>query len=413
MGEHGKSMRPETAVIHAGQRPEPVTGAVMPPIVTSSTYAQRSPGEHSGFEYSRSHNPTRYALERMVANLEGSDIPEELDASCGGFAFSSGLAAIGTALELLDSGSRVVSMDDVYGGTNRLFRRVRERSQGLRFDFVDLTDGSAVDAALGSDVGMLWVETPTNPTMKVVDIGAVSAAAKRANPGCLVVVDGTFTSPVNQRPLDHGADIVMHSVTKYLNGHSDVVGGVLVTGDAELAGRLRFLQNAVGSVMGPFDAYLTLRGIKTLGVRIGRHNENALRIAGWLEGHEQVERVVYPGLASHPGHSVHEKQKAAGGGGGGMITFFIRGGLPAARAFLESVRVFALAESLGGVESLIEHPAIMTHASVPAEMREKLGISDSLIRLSVGIEDCDDLIADLEAGFAAASRVGSGAGATA
>jgi cystathionine gamma-lyase len=283
----------------------------------------------------------------------------------------------------------------------------------MDFAFCDLSDPGEAERAITADTAMVWIETPTNPTLKIVDIAAVAAMAKKANPACLVVVDGTFTSPINQRPLDHGADIVMHSVTKYLNGHSDVVGGLLVTGDAELAGKIRFLQNAVGSVMGPFDAYLTLRGMKTLAVRIARHNENASRIASWLEGHEQVERVVYPGLASHASHAVYEKQRAEGGGAGGMITFFIAGGLAAARAFLERVRVFALAESLGGVESLIEHPAIMTHASVPADMRERLGISDTLIRLSVGIEDADDLIADLEAGFAAAAEAAGAASATA
>lgn len=395
-----------TKVIHAGQRPEPVTGAVMPPIFTASTYVQPSPGEHSGFEYSRSHNPTRYALERMVAKLEGSEIDEAADVSCGGFAFSSGLAAIGTALELLDARSHVVSMDDVYGGTNRQFQRVRRRTQGLAFDFVDMTELSALREVLRPETGMVWIETPTNPTLKVVDIRAVCDVVKAAAPSCLVVIDGTFTSPVNQRPLDHGADIVMHSVTKYLNGHSDVVGGVLVTGDVTIAERLRFLQNAVGSVMSPFDAYMTLRGIKTLAVRIRQHNASAKRIAEYLSSHDMVERVVYPGLKDHPQYAVYNKQVVPGGGAGGMITFFIKGGLGEARAFLEAVEVFTLAESLGGVESLIEHPAIMTHASVPAEMREELGISDTLIRLSVGVEDTEDLLADIERGFAAAAKVG-------
>jgi cystathionine gamma-lyase len=401
-----------TKVIHAGQRPEPVTGAVMPPIFTASTYAQRSPGEHTGFEYTRSHNPTRYALERMVAKLEGSDIPEELDPSCGGFAFASGLAAIATVLELLDAGAHVVSMDDVYGGTNRQFQRVRKRSQGLRFDFIDMSDVKRVETALTPETGMVWIETPTNPTLKVVDIAAVRDVVKSTAPNALICVDGTFTSPVNQRPLEHGADIVMHSVTKYLNGHSDVVGGVLATSNPELAERLRFLQNAIGSVMSPFDSYMTLRGIKTLAVRIRQHNESALAIAEHLEHHDMVERVVYPGLTSHPQHAVHQKQVSAGGGGGGMITFFIKGGLPQARAFLEAVEVFTLAESLGGVESLVEHPAIMTHASVPADMREQLGISDRLIRLSVGVEDTADLIADVEKGLAAAAAV-SGSAVTA
>ncbi len=398
------AMRPATRTIHAGQHPEPVTGAVMPPIFTASTYVQPSPGKHAGFEYSRSHNPTRYALERMVALLEGSTITEDTDPSCGGFAFASGLAAIGTALELLPAGARVVSMDDVYGGTNRLYKQVRATTQNLNFDFVDLTDPAEIERAMTADTAMVWIETPTNPTLKVVDIAAVAQAAKRANPDCIVVVDGTFTSPINQRPLDHGADIVMHSVTKYLNGHSDVVGGVLATSDPDLAARIRFLQNAIGSVMGPFDAYLTLRGIKTLDLRIQKHNASAMHIAQYLENHDQVERVVYPGLASHPQHDIYKKQLAKGGGPGGMITFFIDGGLEAARKFLEAVKIFTLAESLGGVESLIEHPAIMTHASVPADMRETLGISDTLIRLSVGVEDVEDLIADLETGFAAAKK---------
>ncbi len=411
MSEHA-NLRIASQVIHAGQHPEPITGAVMPPIFTSTTYAQESPGVHKGFEYSRSHNPTRYALERMIAKLEGSTIAEDTDPSCGGFAFASGLAAMATALELIDAGSHIISMDDIYGGSNRLLQKVRQRTQNLDIDFVDLTDESKLRAAMRPDTAMLWVETPTNPTLKIVDIARVAQIAHEVNPKCLVVVDNTFCSPVNQRPLEHGADIVMHSSTKYVNGHSDVVGGILVTGKPEIAERLRFLQNAIGSVMGPFDAYLTLRGLKTLDVRIRRHNASALRIAKHLEASDLVDRVVYPGLESHPQHGVYKKQmEATGGGGTGMITFFIKGGLEPAKAFLETVSIFTLAESLGGIESLIEHPAIMTHASVPPEQRAVLGIDDALIRLSVGIEDCDDLIADVDRALEAASaKMGTMAG---
>jgi len=382
-----------TDVIHAGQHNEPITGAVMPPIFTSSTYAQESPGVHKGFEYTRSHNPTRYAMERMVAKLESSGIDESDDPSCGGFAFASGLAAIGTVLELIDSGATVIAMDDLYGGTNRLFSKVRERTQGLKFDYVDLADLSAFEAAMSADVAMVWIETPTNPTLKLADLAELSRIAKAKNPNVIVACDNTFATPINQRPLELGCDIVMHSITKYMNGHSDVVGGVLVTNRKDISDQLRFLQNAVGSVMSPFDAYLTLRGIKTLDVRMCRHNESASRIAAHLESHPAVERVVFPGLESHPQHELYRKQMS---GPSGMITFFIRGGLDEARLFLENVRIFALAESLGGVESLVEHPAIMTHASVPADQREQLGISDTLIRLSIGVEDCGDLIADID-----------------
>lgn len=395
-----RPMRPDTNVVHAGQRPEAVTGAVMPPIFTASTYAQESPGVHTGYEYTRSHNPTRYALERMVAKLEGSAVTEAEDASCGGFAFASGMAAIGTALELLDAGSKVVAMDDLYGGTNRLFSRVRERSQNLEIAYTDLSDPDW-DRAMCAKTAMVWVETPTNPTLKLVDLGAVAERAREVNPGVLLVCDNTFCSPINQRPLEHGFDIVMHSTTKYLNGHSDAVGGMLVAKTPELAERLRFLQNSIGAVMGPFDSYLVLRGIKTLALRMRRHNESGMRIAEYLESHEMVDRVVYPALASHPQHDVYRKQMT---GASGMITFFIKGDIDTARVFLENVKVFTLAESLGGVESLIEHPAIMTHASVPPEQRKALGISDTLIRLSVGIEDCDDLIEDLEVAFSAVAN---------
>jgi len=397
MAHDTSKLRIGTQVIHAGQHPDPTTGAVMPPIYTSSTYAQESPGVHKGFEYSRSHNPTRYALERMVARLEGSAIAESDDPSCGGFAFASGMAAIGTALELIDSGDPVVAMDDLYGGTNRLFSRVRERSQGIKVSYVDMTDLGRLDAALTPATKLVWVETPTNPTLKLADLRAIADLARRKSPRALLCCDNTFSSPVNQTPLTLGFDMVMHSTTKYLGGHSDVVGGMLATGDLALAQRLRFLQNAIGSVMGPFDAYLTLRGVKTLALRMERHNASALRIAQWLEKHAAVERVVYPFLPSHPQHELARRQQR---GGGGMITIYLRGGLDASRRMLEKVRIFALAESLGGVESLIEHPAIMTHASVPADQRKTLGISDALVRLSVGIEDPDDLIADLEQALA-------------
>lgn len=402
---HGNELKLDTMVVHAGQRPEETTGAVMPPIFTSSTYAQVSPGVHKGFDYSRAQNPTRYALERMVARLEGSTIAEHVDPSCGGFAFASGMAATCTVLDLIDAGSHIVAMDDLYGGTTRLLRQVRQRTQGLEISFVDMSKPGAIDGAVRKDTALVWLETPTNPTLKLADIKAIADAAHRANPKCIVAVDNTFATPINQRPLLLGADVVVHSVTKYLNGHSDVIGGVVVTNQPALAERIRFIQKSAGGVLGPFDSYLTLRGIKTLGVRIARHNASALRIAQFLERHECVERVVYPGLASHPQHALARQQMTGPGGGGtGMITFFIKGGLDAARTFLENVRIFSLAESLGGVESLIEHPAIMTHASVPPEMRAQLGISDTLIRLSVGVEDCDDLMSDLEGAFAAVQK---------
>ena len=394
-------MHPDTKVIHAGQRPEATTGAVMPPIFTASTYAQESPGVHKGFEYTRSHNPTRYALERMAAHLEGSQVSEDEDPSCGGFAFASGMAAIATALELLDAGAKVIAMDDLYGGTNRLFSRVRERTQNLKVHYTDLASPDWYKGTLCDKTAMVWVETPTNPTLKLADLAEIARLARQANPDVILVCDNTFGSPINQRPLEHGFDIVMHSTTKYLNGHSDAVGGLLVARTPILAARLRFLQNAIGSVMSPFDSYLVLRGIKTLALRMHRHNESGLRIAQHLEHHEMVERVVYPALPSHPQHGIYRKQMT---GASGMITFFIKGDIETARVFLENVRIFTLAESLGGVESLIEHPAIMTHASVPPDQRRTLGISDTLIRLSVGIEDCDDLIADLDRAFAACAK---------
>ena len=391
----------ESRCVHGGQHPDPVTGAVMPAIATSSTFIQESPGVHKGFEYSRSHNATRFAFERAIANLESSGLSEEQERTCGGFAFASGLAAISTCLEMLDTGDTLVSMDDVYGGTHRLFSKVRQRSAGLAPVYVDLTNPALFEAAIQKKKpGMVWVETPTNPTLKVVDLAAIATIAKKH--GIISVCDNTFATPMLQRPLEMGFDIVMHSVTKYLGGHSDVVGGALVTNRADLAEKLRFLQNAIGGVMGPFDAYLALRGVKTLAVRMQRHCESAMHIAQWLEKHPKVERVVYPGLASHAQHDVAKKQMQLAGkpAFGGMITIFIRGGLAESRRFLENVHMFALAESLGGVESLIEHPAIMTHASVPAESRKALGISDNLVRLSVGIEHQQDLINDLEKALA-------------
>jgi cystathionine gamma-lyase len=375
-----------TRAIHAGQAPDPTTGAIMPPIYATSTYVQESPGVHKGYEYSRTQNPTRMAYERCVADLEGGT---------QGFAFASGMAATGTILELLDSGSRVVAMDDLYGGTRRLFSGVRERSAGLQFAYVDLSDPKAAAEAIDSDTAMVWIETPTNPLLKLVDLAAIVALAKKS--GALVVVDNTFATPYLQRPLELGCDIVMHSATKFLNGHSDMVGGMVVVNDAALAERMAYLQNSIGSVAGPFDSFLALRGLKTLDVRMERHCHNALRIATWLEAHSKVERVIYPGLPSHPQHDLAGRQMP---GFGGIVTFFIKGDLDDARRFLERCEVFSLAESLGGVESLVDHPAIMTHASVPAAERAKLGISDTLIRLSVGIEDCNDLITDLDQALA-------------
>jgi cystathionine gamma-lyase len=388
-------------VIHGGQSPDPVTGAVMPPISLSSTYAQQSPGVHKGFEYSRSHNPTRYALERCIAALEGSTLPVDKDVTTGGFAFSSGLAAMGTCLELLDTGDHVIAMDDLYGGSYRLMTRVRERSMGLKVTYVDMVDATRIESAITPRTKMIWVETPTNPTLKLVDLQAVANIARSGGRNIITVCDNTFATPILQRPLEMGFDIVHHSATKYLGGHSDVVGGILVTNRPDLAENLRFMHNAIGSVMGPFDAYMVLRGIKTLALRIQRHGESAMKVATWLEQHPKVAKVVYPGLKSHPQHDLARRQMHFDGSPafGGMITMFLKGGLPESRRFLENVHLFALAESLGGVESLIEHPAIMTHASIPPENRAKLGISDTLVRVSVGIEDVDDLIADLKRGL--------------
>ena len=372
-----------TKAIHAGQFPDPATGAVMTPIYATSTYVQTSPGVHQGFEYSRTHNPTRFAYERCVAGLEGGS---------RGFAFASGLAATSTILELLDSGSHVVCMDDVYGGTFRLFERVRRRSAGLDFSFVDLTDPAAFEAAIKPNTRMVWVETPTNPMLKIVDLQAVSAIAKKH--GLLMVADNTFASPILQRPLEHGADIVMHSATKYLNGHSDMVGGMAVVGDnAELAEQMAFLQNSVGAVQGPFDSFLALRGLKTLHLRMRAHCENAAALAEWLRTHPAVEQVIYPGLEDHPQHALAARQMD---GFGGIVSIRVKGGFEGAKHFCERTHLFTLAESLGGVESLVNHPAVMTHASVPIERRAVLGIHDNLVRLSVGVESLDDLRGDLE-----------------
>ena len=382
-GHEGQDWRLGTKAIHAGQSHDPTTGAVMPPIYATSTYAQSSPGVHQGFEYSRTHNPTRFAYERCVAGLEGGT---------RGFAFASGLAATSTILELLDTGSHVVCMDDVYGGTFRLFERVRRRSAGLDFSFVDLTDPAAFEAAIRPETRMVWVETPTNPMLKIVDLQAVSAIAKKH--GLLMVVDNTFASPILQRPLEHGADIVMHSATKFLNGHSDMVGGMAVVGDnAELAEKMAFLQNSVGAVQGPFDSFLALRGLKTLHLRMRAHCENAQALAEWLQTHSAIEQVIYPGLASHPHHALAARQMD---GFGGIVSIRIKGGYAGAQRFCERTELFTLAESLGGVESLVNHPAVMTHASVPVERRAVLGIHDDLVRLSVGVEAVEDLRRDLE-----------------
>jgi cystathionine gamma-lyase len=371
-----------TRAIHAGQSPDPTTGAIMPPIYATSTYVQKSPGVHKGYEYSRTQNPTRMAYERCIADLESGTHR---------FAFASGMAAIGTILELIDSGSHVIALDDLYGGTRRLFSGVRERSSGLEFSSVDMTDVSAVESALQDNTLMIWIESPSNPLLKIVDFKAIADIA--AGKDILLVCDNTFATPYIQRPLELGCDIVMHSATKFLNGHSDMVGGIAVTADENLAERLAYLQNSIGAVAGPFDSFLALRGLKTLDVRMERHCRSAAVIAEWLEQDDRVESVLYPGLSSHPQHELARTQMSDFGG---IVTFLIKGELAEARRFLESCEVFALAESLGGVESLIDHPGIMTHASVPEKDREALGISDQLIRLSIGIEALDDLIADLD-----------------
>ena len=374
-----------TRVIHGGQSPEPATGAVMPPIFATSTFAQESPGVHKGLDYGRSHNPTRWALERCVADIESGS---------GAFAFASGLAAIAAVLELLPSGSHIVAGDDMYGGTFRLFERVRRNSAGHRFTYVDLTDPDALAAALTPETRLVWVETPTNPMLKLADLAAIATLCRERD--ILSACDNTFASPINQRPLELGIDIVVHSTTKYMNGHSDVIGGVAVVGKAprhaQLREQLGFIQNAVGAIQGPFDSFLVLRGIKTLALRVERSNANALALAQWLEREPKVRKVYYPGLETHPQHALARRQMS---GFGGIVSIELASDLAGARRFLERCRVFTLAESLGGVESLIEHPALMTHASIPASQRASLGIGDTLIRLSVGIEHIDDQREDL------------------
>ena len=380
-----------TRAIHAGQVPDPSTGAVMQPIYANSTYVQSSPGVHKGFEYGRTHNPTRMAFERCVADLENG---------VQGFAFASGLAASATILDALDSGSHVIALDDLYGGSYRLFENVRKRSAGLSFTFMDMTDPSRIEAAIRPNTRMIWVESPSNPLLKLVDLSAVAAIAKKYK--LVSVADNTFATPYVQRPLDHGFDLVVHSVTKYLNGHSDMVGGMVVAREkGELSERLEYLHNAVGGILGPFDSFLALRGLKTLHLRMREHCASALAIAEWLSTHPKVEKVYYPGLASHPQHKLAKAQmrgpsSGAGNAFGGMVTLILKGDLEDSRRFLERLNIFVCAESLGGVESLAEHPAIMTHASIPPHIREALGISDSLVRLSVGVEDLADLKADIE-----------------
>ena len=380
-----------TRTIHAGQHPDPSTGAVMTPIYTTSTYVQQSPGVHKGLDYGRSHNPTRFAFERCIADLEEGT---------AGFAFASGLAAIATVLELLDAGSHVIVCDDIYGGSYRLFERVRRRSAGLDFSYVDPSKFDVFESAIKPNTRLVWIETPSNPLLKLADLKAIAEIAKKHN--LLCAADNTFATPFVQRPLTMGFDIVVHSVTKYLNGHSDMIGGVAVVGDnPALVEQLGFLQNAVGGISGPFDSFLALRGLKTLALRMERHCQSALTIADWLEHHREVKRVHYPGLVSHPQHALAVRQME---GFGGMISVVLHGGESRARKFLEHCKLFTLAESLGGVESLIEHPGLMTHASIPAAKRREIGIDDGLVRLSVGIEDVNDLIADLDQALRLSTR---------
>lgn len=383
MKEYGFSTR----AIHAGQEPDKTTGAIIPPIYATSTYVQESPGVHKGFEYSRTQNPTRFAYEENIANLENGK---------AGFAFASGLAAEATILELLPHGSHILAMDDLYGGTYRLFERVKKFSSNLEFTFLDLNNESLLEKSLKPNTKMLWVETPTNPMLKIVDLQKLANFSKKHN--LISVCDNTFATPYLQRPLDLGFDIVVHSATKYIGGHSDVISGVVVVRENEdLIEKIKFLQNAIGAVPSPFDCFLALRGVKTLTIRMEKHSENAMLIARFLEAHPKVKRVIYPGLPSHPQHEIAKKQMKLFGG---MISFELKGGIEESKRFLESCKVFSLAESLGGVESLMEHPAIMTHASIPKETRESLGITDGFVRLSVGIEDHEDLIADLESALA-------------
>ncbi len=379
-----KEMKFETKVIHVGGEPDPTTGAIMPPIYQTSTYVQSSPGEHKGYEYTRSHNPTRTRLEECLASLENAN-------HC--LVTASGLSASSLIMHMLPKGSKIFCGDDVYGGTYRLFSKVFPEIH--KYQFIDTTNLKKLEEQVNAEKpALIWIETPTNPLLKISDIAAISAMAKKV--GALVVVDNTFMSPFFQNPLNHGADIVLHSVTKFINGHSDVVGGAMMMNSQDLRDKLFYLQNAIGPAQSPFDSWLVLRGIKTLAIRMKAHEKNAMKVADYLDKHPKVERVVYPGLKSHPQYELGKKQMS---GSGGMITFFIKGGIKESRKFLENVKLFALAESLGGVESLVDHPAIMTHASIPKDVREGLGIFDNLVRLSVGIEDCDDLIQDLETAF--------------
>ncbi|MFM8330983.1 MAG: trans-sulfuration enzyme family protein [Candidatus Methylumidiphilus sp.] len=374
-----------TRAIHAGQPPDPATGAVVTPIYATSTYVQSGPGEHQGFEYARSQNPTRFAYEDCVASLEGG---------AAGFAFASGLAASTTVLELLDAPAHVIALDDLYGGTRRLFTQ-RGRSAGLACSYSDMQTAASIEALIRPETWMIWLETPSNPLLNLVDLAMVADIAKQH--GLLAVADNTFATPWAQRPLEYGFDLVVHSATKYLNGHSDIIGGIVVAASGELAERLRFLQNAIGAIAGPFDSFLALRGLKTLELRMERHSANALAVAEFLERHPKISNVRYPGLASHPRHDLAQRQMR---GYGGMVAVELRGGLAESRRFLQGLELFALAESLGGVESLIEHPALMTHASVPADVLKAVGIGDGLVRISVGIETADDLLADLAAALA-------------
>jgi cystathionine gamma-lyase len=377
-----------TRAIHAGQSPDPTTGAVITPIYATSTYIQEAPGVHKGFDYGRSHNPTRFAYERALAALEQGT---------HGFAFASGLAAISAVLDLLEQNAHIVAVDDLYGGSYRLFERVRKPSTGLRVTYADLGHTEKLLAAITPETKLIWIETPTNPLLKLVDIAVVAEIAK--SKGILVAVDNTFASPYLQQPLKLGADLVVHSTTKYINGHSDVIGGAVITNNEDLANRIGFIQNAVGAIAGPFDSFLAHRGLKTLGLRMERHSNNALALAQWLEKHPDIEKVYYPGLASHPQHALAKKQFL--NGFGGMISIIVKGGVEKATTFLKATKIFTLAESLGGIESLIEHPAIMTHATIPAETRRRIGIEDGLVRLSVGIENLDDLRQDLNQALSA------------
>jgi cystathionine gamma-lyase len=377
-----KSSSFPTLCIHGGQRPDPTTGAVNVPIYATSTYAQQSPGEHKGYVYARGHNETRHAFERAIAVLENGT---------HGFAFGSGMAAMDAVLDLLPAGSHIVSCDDLYGGAYRLFERVRKGTSNISVTYVDMTDIKKIERALRPETKMIWVETPTNPLLKIFDLEKIAALAKKKN--IITVCDNTFATPHIQKPLDFGFDITLHSATKYIGGHSDIIAGVIAVKNPDLADRLKFIQNATGGILGPFDSFLALRGVKTLDVRMERHCANAIKIAEFLTRHKKIDRVIFPGLKSHPQHTLAKKQMSAFGG---MITIILKGGIKESRKFLKSVKIFTLAESLGGVESLIEHPAIMTHASIPREQREAIGITDGLIRLSIGIESADDLISDLE-----------------